>query len=69
MTLEGLSQKKGCTISITDRFINRNNEWQNISSTCIRSCIDNIPSEKKILRTLKKRTLYSTNKEIGVPRN
>ena len=50
MTLEGLSQKKDCAMSISDRAMNCLNEWQNISSTCIRSCIDTIPSEKKILR-------------------
>jgi len=38
-------------MSISDRVINCLNEWQNISSTCIRSSIDTIPSEKKILRT------------------
>ena len=56
--------KKDCAISISYRVINWHNEWQNISSTCIRSCIDTIPSEKKILRTLKKGNLYSTNKEL-----
>ena len=62
MTLEGLSQTKDCAISISDRVTNCHNKWQNISSTCIRSCIDTLWEEYS--ENSEKRNLYSTNKEL-----